>query len=82
MNGLGFRHVTDDSPFDLRYLFHVLTTRGLNQLRNQNTQPLITGTLVKGEILPFPPSDVQGLIVSYLDHKTSLMTCPLECSQS
>ena len=39
----------------LWYIFHSLTQRNLNQLRNKNTQPLITGTLVKNEYIPVPP---------------------------
>jgi type I restriction enzyme S subunit len=55
----------------LWYVYHTLTQRDLNQLRNKNTQPLITGTIVKNESIPYPPLSEQEQIVSYLDEKTS-----------
>ena len=57
----------------LWYIFHSLTQRDLNQLRNKNTQPLITGTLVKNEHIPFPPVEEQQQIVEYLDEQTQLI---------
>ncbi len=58
---------------NLYYLFHCLTQRDLNVLRNKNTQPLITGTLVKNESIPLPPLPEQQAIVNYLDEKTGLI---------
>jgi len=55
---------------DLFYLFYSLTTRDLNVIRNQNTQPLITGTMVKNEYIPFPPISEQQQIVEHLDIRT------------
>ena len=65
----------------LWYVFHTLTQRNLNQLRNKNTQPLITGTLVKNEYIPFPPLSEQQQIVSFLDTKTSLIDSLIEKTQ-
>lgn len=55
---------------ELKYLYYSLTIRNLNSLRNQNTQPLITGTMVKNEISPVPPHIEQLQLISYLDEKT------------
>ena len=57
----------------LWYIFNSLTQRDLNQLRNKNTQPLITGTLVKNEYIPLPPVSEQQQIVEYLDEQTGLI---------
>ena len=54
----------------LFYLFQSIKTRDLNIIRNQNTQPLITGTMVKNETIPFPPIQEQQQIVDYLDTRT------------
>lgn len=60
-----------DDTAELKYLFYTLIIRDLNKLRNQNTQPLITGSLVKNEYIPFPAKTEQHQIVEYLDKKTS-----------
>ena len=65
----------------LWYIFHSLTQRDLNQLRNKNTQPLITGTLVKNEYIPLPPKSEQHQIVSFLDTKTSLIDSLIDKTQ-
>lgn len=65
----------------LHYLFYVLKRRDLNQLRNKNTQPLITGTLVKNEYCPLPPLPEQHQIVRFLDTKTTLIDTLIEKTQ-
>jgi len=55
---------------NMNYLFHSLKTRDLNIIRNQNTQPLITGTMVKNESIPFPPLSEQQQIIEHLDIRT------------
>ena len=60
-----------DGESDLRYLFFTMMIRDLNTLRNQNTQPLITGSSVKNEFIPFPPLPEQNQIVEYLNQKTT-----------
>jgi type I restriction enzyme S subunit len=62
---------TFSSSDNLMYIFYSLRIRNLNSLRNQNTQPLITGTLVKNETIPIPPLPEQEQIIKYLDEKTS-----------
>ena len=52
------------------WVYYSLDTRELNTLRNQNTQPLITSTLLKNEFIPFPPSNEQLTIIEYIDEQT------------
>lgn len=77
-NSLIFR---PKSQFVLSFLFHTFTQRNLNQLRNQNTQPLITGTLVKNESIPYPPLPEQEQIVSFLDEKTGEIDRTIQSEQ-
>jgi len=62
-----------DDRMDLWFVYHSLVQRDLNQLRNKNTQPLITGTIVKDESIPCPPINEQQQIVQFLDTKTYLI---------
>ncbi len=55
---------------DINFIFYSLTTRDLNIIRNQNTQPLITGTMVKNEYIPNPSLQEQQQIVEHLDNQT------------
>jgi type I restriction enzyme S subunit len=59
-----------NNEMDINYLFNTLTSRNLNSIRNQNTQPLITGTMVKDEFIPKPPLHEQQQIVEYLNKHT------------
>ena len=63
----------NSSKFNFDYLFHTITIRDLNVLKNQNTQPLITGTIVKNEFIPYPNIEIQNQIVQFLDEKTGLI---------
>jgi type I restriction enzyme S subunit len=67
-NSLVFQPFNEE--MNLWYVYHSLVQRDLNQLRNKNTQPLITGTMVKDEFIPNPPIDEQKEIVKYLDEQT------------
>jgi type I restriction enzyme S subunit len=67
-NSLVFETTIEESV--LQFIFRILVTRNLNLLRNQNTQPLITGSMVKNESIPYPPIQEQQQIVTYLDQKT------------
>ena len=62
----------------IKYLFHSFEQRNFNQLRNKNTQPLITGTLVKNEYTPYPPFPEQTQIVEYLDEQTQKIDSTIE----
>ncbi len=67
-NSLVFNNRYDTT--DIRFVFYSLSIRNLNSLRNQNTQPLITGTMIKNEYLLTPPHSEQQQIVEYLDQET------------
>ncbi len=57
--------------FNLRFLAYSLRTANLNRLAKQNTQPLVTGTMVKDQALPLPPEKEQKQIIRFID--TELM---------
>lgn len=60
----------NNANMHLNYIYYQLTSRNLNSLRNQTTQPLITGTMLKNEYLTFPGYAEQKQIVSYLNSET------------
>ena len=60
----------DIDKCDKRYLFQFLMARNLNQLANQNAQPLITGSMVGNQFIPFPPHPEQRVIADFLDRRT------------
>lgn len=53
-----------------KYLALVLEERNLNQLANQNAQPLITGSMVGNQFIPIPPFSEQQAIANFLDFET------------
>ena len=53
-----------------QFLNWFLIARNLNQLANQNAQPLITGSMVGNQFIPFPPLLEQKAIAEYLDRET------------
>jgi len=62
--------------FDSNYYNWVsisLDTRDLNKLRNQSSQPLITGTQVKNEIIPLPPQDEIKKISDFINRQSELL---------
>ena len=61
----------DIDKCDKRYLSQFLIARNLNQLANQNAQPLITGSMVGNQFIPFPPHLEQRAITDYLDRETA-----------
>ncbi len=54
-----------------RYLALVLEERNINQLANQNAQPLITGSMVGNQFITFPPLSEQQAIAAFLDRETA-----------
>lgn len=60
----------EEPNVSLRFLSHQLTVRDLNSLRNQNTQPLITGTMIKNVSVALPETAEQQQIVTFLDEET------------
>ena len=55
----------------IEYLATILKTRNLNELADKTAQPLITGTRIKNEYIPFPPPPEQTAIVEYLEKATA-----------
>lgn len=53
------------------FIFHFLKALNLNKYASQNAQPLITGTLVKDQIISLPPIFEQISIANYIDSKTT-----------
>ena len=54
-----------------KFLYFLLTAMNLNNLANQNAQPLITGTMIKSQRIGIPDLDEQQAIAAYLDEHTA-----------
>ena len=54
---------------NLRYLMSVLHARNLNEIADKTAQPLITGTKIRAESVPVPPTSEQTAIANFLDRK-------------
>lgn len=57
--------------FELQYLSLILRALNLNQYANQNAQPLITGLIVRQQIVTRPSIKEQKSISDFLDQKTA-----------
>ena len=55
---------------NLRYLMSVLHARNLNEIADRTAQPLITGTKIRAESVPVPPTSEQTTIANFLDCQT------------
>ena len=55
---------------NLRYLMSVLHARNLNEIADKTAQPLITGTKIRAESVPVPPTSEQSIITAFLDRET------------
>jgi type I restriction enzyme S subunit len=71
----GHKWVTDNALIaktnqNYRFLFFLLTSMRLNNLANQNAQPLITGTMIKYQIAALPSIDEQDKIVENIESET------------
>jgi len=64
--------------FEVEYLSLLLKVLNLNRLANQNTQPLVTGTMVKGQRVPLPPISEQRAIAAFLDRETARIDALIE----
>ncbi|QJT27857.1 restriction endonuclease subunit S [Aeromonas media] len=49
------------------FALHYLKALNLNKLANQNTQPLITGTMIKDQYIVLPPLHEQADITDFID---------------
>jgi type I restriction enzyme, S subunit len=59
--------VTWRKPVHLPYVKRLLDAIGLNRIANRNAQPLVTGSMIKGQIVAMPPEHDQESIASHLD---------------
>ena len=59
------------ASFSLRYLCLTLFSRNLNDIASKTAQPLITGTQVTEQRIPFPPIQEQTTIAAFLDNETA-----------
>ena len=56
-----------DSKLNVEYAVNYLTALNLNKLANQNTQPLITGSMIKDQYVVVPPIVEQIAIIKYVE---------------
>ena len=49
----------------------VLHARNLNEIADKTAQPLITGTKIRAESVPVPPTSEQAAIADFLDRATT-----------
>lgn len=57
--------------FKLGYLALILEIANLNRFAKQNTQPLVTGTMVKEQSASLPPTDEQKQILEFINSETN-----------
>ncbi len=62
--------ISDIRTFKLEYLSLLLELVNMNRLAKQNTQPLVTGTMVKEQSVPLPSISEQRTIAAFLDRET------------
>ena len=53
-----------------RFLYYLLSSMKLNDLANQNAQPLVTGTMIKDQVAALPPPDEQLVILQFIDRRS------------
>lgn len=70
--------VKDESVIIPEYLFYVLKTKKLNQLKKQSAQPVINQNVIKMQKIPLPKIDVQNKLVDELQEKYEILN-KLEC---
>lgn len=59
--------------YDRKFLFHLLHLTNLPSYTTKTSQPLLTGSTIRNIETIFVPLPEQQQIVTYLDHKTSLI---------
>lgn len=64
--------------FVKKYVAVLLESLDLNNMANQNAQPLITGTMIKDKTTIFPPISEQYIIVSYIEQKSNSLDTIIE----
>ncbi|MFQ1608562.1 restriction endonuclease subunit S [Aeromonas veronii] len=69
------------SKISVNFAAHYLKSLNLNKLANQNTQPLITGTMIKDQYIALPPLHEQSEIVEFVtqeEQKLNLLVAKAE----
>ncbi len=69
------------SKISVNFAAHYLKSLNLNKLANQNTQPLITGTMIKDQNIALPPLHEQSEIVEFVtqeEQKLNLLVAKAE----
>lgn len=69
------------SKIAVNFAAHYLKSLNLNKLANQNTQPLITGTMIKDQNIAIPPLHEQSEIVEFVtqeEQKLNLLVAKVE----
>lgn len=69
------------SKIAVNFAAHYLKSLNLNKLANQNTQPLITGTMIKDQNIAIPPLHEQSEIVEFVtqeEQKLNLLVAKAE----
>ena len=61
--------ITSNAKLTKEFSSHYLRNLNLNRLANQNTQPLITGSMIKDQLLIIPPIGEQLCIVDFINNK-------------
>jgi type I restriction enzyme, S subunit len=61
--------VTWRRPIHPPYIKRLLEGIGLNRIANRNAQPLVTGSMIKAELVPIPSQAEQENIAAYLDNE-------------
>jgi len=64
--------------FDKKYVTALLKSLDLNNMANQNAQPLITGTMIKEKISVFPPINEQHLIIEHIERESNQLDTRIE----
>jgi type I restriction enzyme S subunit len=70
-----------ETPEDVDFMGYLLTTMNLNNLANQNAQPLITGTMVRNQTVAVPPKEEQMQLVEEIKNHTSRVTETIDRAQ-
>lgn len=68
--------------FDNGYLSYQLRTMNLNRLSNANAQPLITGSVVKSQVVACPSISEQSIIVSHIEKVSELFEVMIDYTLS
>lgn len=72
--------ISYNNKYSPEYLTLYLQILNLNKLANQNTQPLITGTIVKNQLAFIPPINEQLCIFNFVNNEVTKLNSLIEKS--